>query len=224
MKINVASLSGGKDSTAMVIRAKETGLHFHEYVFCDTGVEFPEMYTHLEKLELYLGQKIIRMRSPKSFEFLMLEFKKKNGQIGYSWPDFSIRWCTQRMKKDEFKKARTIIKRKYGCKKTDIIEFHGIALDEEERSEKNKEKVVKYPLIDWEMTEKDCLQYCYSKGFDWSGLYEKFDRVSCWCCPLSNKKELAILKRDYPELWSRMLSWEKRTWRTFKPGKNLSDF
>jgi hypothetical protein len=38
--------------------------------------------------------------------------------------------------------------------------------------------MIKYPLIDWNITEKQALEYCYSKGFNWSGLYEKFkDRL-----------------------------------------------
>ena len=47
-------------------------------------------------------------------------------------------------------------------------------------------------LVDWQMTEGDCLTYCYSKGFDWveSGidLYSVLNRVSCWCCCNKNKK------------------------------------
>lgn len=44
------------------------------------------------------------------------------------------------------------------------------------------------------MTEADCLNYCYSKGFYWEEegvrLYDILDRVSCWCCANKNKKEL----------------------------------
>ena len=34
------------------------------------------------------------------------------------------------------------------------------------------------------------IKYCYEKGFYWDGLYEHFDRLSCWGCPLKNLKEL----------------------------------
>lgn len=54
------------------------------------------------------------------------------------------------------------------------------------------------------MTEVDCLNYCYSKGYSWLekthsrfydlpkeiGLYKILDRVSCWCCRNKNLKEL----------------------------------
>lgn len=221
--INLASLSGGKDSTAMVIKAREKGLRFDEYIFCDTGVEFPEMYIHLDKLEKYLDINIIRIQSKKSFEHYMLHHVKKNGTVGYSWPDMSNRWCTQLLKKNQFSRAITQVKNKYNCNRSDIIEFHGIAIDEKHRANKNNEKNIRYPLIEWSMTEAECLQYCYNHGFDWSGLYEKFDRVSCWCCPLSNKKELAVLKFDYPGLWDKMLEWDAQTWRKFKPGKTLAE-
>ena len=108
----------------------------------------------------------------------------------------------------------TLLKEKYPDEK--IIEYHGIAYDEIERSKKNNEKNIQYPLINWNMTEKECLQYCYEKGFTWKGLYEKFDRVSCWCCPLKNLKELKILYKTYPELWNRLKIWERKTYRKFR--------
>src|SRR3712207_8608314 len=33
-----------------------------EYVFCDTGEELTETYEYLDKLEAYLGEKIIRLK------------------------------------------------------------------------------------------------------------------------------------------------------------------
>ena len=97
-------------------------------------------------------------------------------------------------------------------KEEGYIEYVGIAYDEQERI---KDK--KYPLIEWQMTEKDCLQYCYDRGFDWNGLYEHFDRVSCWCCPLKNQKELTILWQYYPDLWEQLKEMDKKTYNYFKP-------
>ena len=36
----------------------------------------------------------------------------------------------------------------------------------------------RYPLVEWGMTEADCLAYCKERGFDWDGLYDIFHRVS----------------------------------------------
>ena len=49
-------------------------------LFADTGMEFPEMYAHLEKLDAYLYEKrgihITVLRAKHSFEYLMFEEPK----------------------------------------------------------------------------------------------------------------------------------------------------
>ncbi|MCY4523312.1 MAG: phosphoadenosine phosphosulfate reductase family protein, partial [Halobacteriovoraceae bacterium] len=55
----ICPLSGGKDSTALAIYLKSKVPNL-EYVFCDTGAELPETYEYLDKLEAFLGQKIVR--------------------------------------------------------------------------------------------------------------------------------------------------------------------
>ena len=47
----VLSLSGGKDSTAMLLRLLEEKRPVDLILFCDTGLEFPQMYEHLDRLE-----------------------------------------------------------------------------------------------------------------------------------------------------------------------------
>jgi len=59
---NIISLSGGKDSTAMLLMMLERKEPIHSVVFSDTGWEFPAMYAHLDLLEKRTGVKIWRLQ------------------------------------------------------------------------------------------------------------------------------------------------------------------
>lgn len=45
----IVSFSGGKDSTAMLLRMLEENMPVDEILFYDTGKEFPDMYDHIKK-------------------------------------------------------------------------------------------------------------------------------------------------------------------------------
>lgn len=218
---NIVSFSGGKDSTAMLLMMIEKDIQVDEIIFCDTTVEFPEMYQHIKKVEQYIKMPITILKKENNYEYMMFKHIKKRGknkgQRGYDWAGPRARWCTRYFKQGVIKKY---LKEKY--KNEDITEFIGIAVDETERLEKNKNfKNLRYPLAEWGITEQEALQYCYSKGFDWDGLYEKFDRISCWCCPLQSLKSLRILYKEFPELWEKLKEWDKRARRSFKPSYSV---
>ena len=102
-EMHIVSFSGGKDSTAMLLRMVELNMPIDEIIFCDTGVEFPQMYAHLDKVEAYIGRHITRLRRERSWEDMMFRHVKKNGVVGYSFPDFRNRWCTAYFKRDHVK-------------------------------------------------------------------------------------------------------------------------
>ena len=149
-------------------------------LFCDTGLEFPQMYEHLDKVEQYTGRAITRLKPPHSFEYFFYEYspERKNPALskyrGLSWPGPKQRWCTGRLKHRVIGAYLKELKQEYH-----IAQYVGIAADEAHRV-----REYHYPLVDWGMTEADCLRYCRERGFDWGGLYDVFRRVSCWCCPL----------------------------------------
>ena len=211
--MQVVSFSGGKDSSAMLLMMLEKGMRIDEIVFCDTGKEFPAMYEHIDKVEKYIGRKITKLQD-KSFDYWMFEHVKTRGKHkgkkGYGWPDFRARWCTAALKRDIYKKH-------FGGY-DNIIEYHGIAKDEAERTKKNKTKNrnIKYPLVEWGITEKDALEYCYAHGFDWDGLYEQFARVSCWCCPLQRIGELRQLYLHFPSLWAELKEMDTKAFNQFR--------
>jgi len=212
----VASFSGGKDSTAMVLHALEEGMQIDEIVMFDTGWEFPQMMDHVAKVQECIGREITILKPTNSFEFSLIdrEIKSKKDRTekgiakgdvyrrGNCWPSPMRRWCTR-------EKVQTIDR--YLGNETRLI---GFAADESRRLGKNTIKAKKYdtryPLIEWGMTEADCLKYCVDRGFDWGGLYKHFSRVSCFCCPLQRLGELRTLRRHFSELWAKMLGWEDR--------------
>lgn len=61
---HVLGISGGKDSAALAIYLKQQNKTPEmEYFFTDTGVELPEIYIFLDKLQIYLDKKIKKLGS-----------------------------------------------------------------------------------------------------------------------------------------------------------------
>lgn len=223
---NVVSLSGGKDSTAMLLMLLERGEDVADIVFFDTGWEFPEMYDHLEKLENFIDRKITRLqarippeitteKSPFDWFFAERPVVKRGAniihRIGCAWPKPTLRWCTGR-------KQSALSSYMLGLTHLDNVKLPlqkciGFAADERHRLAGVTKKggfyiAQRYPLLEWGIAEADALDYCLKRGFNWNGLYNKFRRVSCFCCPLKPMDEFRVLRRDYPELWQRMLLME----------------
>jgi len=246
----IISLSGGKDSTAMLLKGLELGCDIDHAVFYDTGWEFPQLLEHVDLLERRTGIRIVRLKPkmpfnemafehpvklsraplfkrdteelmdkffmmrehgwvsgemPETREELINAMARKTHRIGYGWPSVFRRWCTRT-------KVEVGINAYYRNLKEDFICWIGFASDEKHRLKRptiHKSEYEKaFPLIDWNMTEADALAYCKSQGYDWDGLYDIFDRVSCFCCPLQQLKELRKLRSHFPHLWEKMLKWE----------------
>ena len=218
------SLSGGKDSTATLLLMIEKGMPLDCVINADTGMEFPEMYEHLAKLDEYLfrerGIHITTLRHPKGFEYLMFDQPKvkassleKRARLGLppygnGWPGVKVRWCTGQLKTRLIEKEVRRLKREKNA-----VHYVGIAADEAWRCKEEK-----YPLVDWGVTEAQALQICYDRGFDFGGLYRIYRRASCWLCPLQRISELRNLRRYHPELWKRLRELDERARAQFGPG------
>lgn len=222
---NVVSFSGGKDSTAMLLKMIEEDIPIDCILFCDTGLEFPQMYEHIDRVEKETGLSITRVKAEQSFEYMMFEQPIKRGadspitirygegMTGHGWAGPRMRWCTKKLKEEPRERFLKAFKPYY-----EMRHYVGIAADEQKRLERknNQNPNHVHPLVDWGMTEADCLEYCYSKGYDWGGLYKIFDRVSCWCCPLQSLEDLRKLRLNFPELWEQLKDWDDRNFRTFR--------
>lgn len=76
----------------MLLLMIEQGLPINTVLWADTGMEFPEMYDHIRKVDDYLyrerGIHITTLRHPKGFEYLMFEEKSKShlpSKTGKGW-------------------------------------------------------------------------------------------------------------------------------------------
>jgi len=182
----------------------------HSVIFFDTGWEFPGMTEHVDLLEKRTGIKIWRLypRLPFEYEMLYKPIKKKSGEgkgevyrYGNNWPSPMRRWCTS---------IKVSQLHYFGKTVPGSVQCVGYAADEKHRDKDNSTEKKRYPLIEWGITEADALQYCYDNGYDWGGLYEIFNRVSCFCCPLQRLSELRKLRNHFPDLWAKMLDWDSR--------------
>jgi len=208
----------------MLILMIEKGMPIDSLLWSDTTMEFPEMIEHIGKMDDYLyrerGMHITRLRHPKGFEWLMFEEpKRKPSSIenrtklgiplcGNGWPSMQVRWCTGQLKTHLLTKEVNRLKGEYKA-----LNYIGIAADEAHRCKKEQ-----YPLVDWGITEAEALKICYDRGFDFGGLYDIYNRASCWCCPLQRVSELRKLRKHHPELWKRLLDMDNRARKMFGPG------
>lgn len=217
----VVSLSGGKDSTAMLLMMLERGESIHSVIYFDAGEwEFPQMHEHIDRLEEYVGMKFVRLAPKRPFLEQMtatpvvIRKGERKGEVrflGRGWPSPLRRWCTRNKAETIDKWTKANVKNPVRCV--------GFASDEIHRTTRPKLLAlgdVRFPLVEWSVSEANALAYCFSHGFSWGGLYEHFNRVSCFCCPLQKLKDLRKLRRHFPDLWSKMLNWEQQMQRPWE--------
>lgn len=197
-------------------------------LFYDSGMEFQAIYTlrdRLKRLCFRHNIQFVELHPEVPFEYSMLDRPVKNRDgsgwhFGYSWCGGRCRWGTRH-------KIDAIRKYKNSLGDVEIIDYVGIAYDEQERLAKEQRPDKRFPLVDWGWTEEYCLSYCWDSGWHWYEsspvapggkveLYEILDRVSCWCCANKNEKELYNIWRYLPDYWQRLRDFQLRTDRPMK--------
>lgn len=100
---HVLGISGGKDSAALAIymKTKYPDLDI-DYYTCDTGKELDETYQLIEKLEVFLGRKITKLKAVDSEHVDPFDFFVKIK--GYFLPSTLARWCTKSLKLEPFER------------------------------------------------------------------------------------------------------------------------
>ena len=97
----IACISGGKDSTAMLISIRKYNLPVDYILFADTGVEFDEVYKTIEDIDIWakehLSIGITKIKAKHDFIYYLTKYKRKRGKfVGkpYIFPTPRFRWCT----------------------------------------------------------------------------------------------------------------------------------
>ncbi len=208
----------------MLLRLLEEGWPLDEVVFYDTGMEFKAIYDIRDRIRPALaeiGIQYTELRPGYDFKWKMFD-TPVNGPNG---PHFGYSWCGGRCRWGTRDKLTVLERYARGAE-----EYIGIAADENRRIEKDRKGDKVMPLVEWGMTEADCLAYCYERGFTWEEdagagpvrLYDVLDRVSCWCCCNKNLKELRNIKRFLPGYWKKLEDLQRRTDRPMKgAGKSV---
>lgn len=214
-KLVVASVSG-KDSTAMVLEMLRRGEAIDYLVSFLAPWEFPEMHGHVFRLSHDTDIDFCGVRPATDWDTLLNR---------YGWPHPCGGWCCA-SKRDAINRwVRSL-------HADEVTECIGFATGEEKRAQrdtlvKKKNWRVRFPLLEWGITEPEALEICYANDYDFGGLYEWMpsQRVSCFCCPKQSVQDLRAIVRHRPRLHEVMLRMDghsgKRT--NFKSKRRLRD-
>ena len=217
---HIISFSGGKDSTAMLLRMIELNYPIDKIIFADTTLEFPEMYDWINRIEKLIKIHITRVTAK------------------HSWDDWFYGKFTKGKFKGEIRGFPYVVNKCWWSRDCKIMPmkneqgqnnmiYIGIAKDEERRAEAKQYKdsinEYRFPLIEWGWTEDDCINYLKSRGLE-HPLQSKFKRTGCWLCQKQSLKSLKSLYLHYPELWNKLKQYEKDSPHGFKPNFSLDQF
>ena len=207
---HIVQFSGGKDSTALVLWAKENLPEFTA-VFCDTGHEYADTYDFIDYIDTtLLDGKLVRLPSEG-----MLALVKRKGRV----PSTQARFCTQELKIKPFLDWLVTLR-------DDRTIYQGIRADESVSRSRMQQEVwsddfdcwIKRPLFDW--TAEQVFDLHRKHGIVPNILYSRgASRVGCAPCIMCNHGELRRLSRTMPEVWDNIAALEAAAGRSFfKPG------
>lgn len=232
--MTLANLSGGRDSSAMVVKWLELGNKLDYIIFCDTGFEFEEMYEYIDKLDNYIqrnfNMNITRLNATQEIEKWAFKYPitrgEKVGKLRGLPRSVGKEYCTRETKVYPTK----AFVRKLSPQKYMNIALIGYTYNEVEsgRVSNLEYAISKYPLHEWRMNELEVDIFLKERGIH-NTLYEKFSRTGCYFCPKQSIRSLYNLYKYYPQYFEIMLQWEAKAQRlgceniTWKPNIALTD-
>jgi 3'-phosphoadenosine 5'-phosphosulfate sulfotransferase (PAPS reductase)/FAD synthetase len=191
---HILSLSGGKDSTALAVYMKDRVPEM-EYVFCDTHKELPETYEYLDKIEAFLGRKIVRLSDDRGFDHWL---RIKGGYL----PSSPFRWCTEYLKIKPFEKYVG----------TDPVRLYvGIRSDENRKPYVSRKPniVTVLPFIEDEITVEGVYRILEESGLGLPKYYSWRTRSGCYFCFFQRRAEWVGLLENHPDLFEKAKTYEK---------------
>lgn len=192
--MKVAAFSGGKDSTALVLRMAELGEEC-QLLFTPTGDELPTLVEHINRVVEMTGFPLGWRAAKWSLESLIDHYG--------SLPNNRQRWCTRQLK---IEVAQAFLLEYPGS--TLLI---GLRADEEERQGMyGSYATYAYPLREWGWGEPEVWSYLDARGVtvpdrtDWALCYDQ--RLGEWW----------RLWKEHPERNARGEELEAKTGHTFR--------
>lgn len=191
---HVLSLSGGKDSTALALYMRDRVPEM-EYVFCDTKKELPETYEYLDKIEAYLGRKIVRLCDERGFDHWLEVY-------GGFLPSSQMRWCTKMLKIRPFEKY---------VGDDEILMYVGIRADEDRQAYVSTKPNINpvYPFKEDGIKREDVFLILEESGVGLPSYYDWRTRSGCYFCFFQRKSEWVGLQERHPELYQLAAEYEK---------------
>lgn len=206
---HIASCSFGKDSLASLVLAIVHGEPLDEAVYCEVmfdvniSGEVPEHRDFIyERAIPFLernGVAVKILRSDMTYLQSFYRVLKKGASAGKlnSWP-LCGRCCIQR---DCKLPPINAYQKSLG---TDVVQYIGIAYDEQERLARLDGATTVSLLEKYQKTERDAVDICKYVGL-YSPIYEFAPRNGCFFCPNAKMRELRHLYDHHPDLWARLL-------------------
>lgn len=212
----IASCSGGKDSLAQLILAKEKGEPLDEVVYCEVmfspeiSGEVPEhrdfIYQTVKPyVEDVLQVPFVVLRARKTyldvFNHIITRGERQGKVCGFAIPSMCAvnRDC----------KIPPITKYWRGAGQ-DVTQYVGIAVDEPERLERLRGTNKISLLEKYKITERGAREMC--KAHDLlSPIYEIAKRNGCWFCPNCSDDEWMHMIYQHEELFDLLIDLELNT-------------